>query len=698
MYVMPNFPKCLHDKSLFTRSFPKPWILKRVRQNLLGFCKTFEKLLFQHFTSEFEIQIRGGKITPEGDRVLDQLSQHFEGLQFAKNVHEIVGKARKYAAPHSRVYELLCILEDEMLSSFPKIVKRIQNNAFKAHRLKDNQLCKKKCALKSLMHNFTNKPIGKDLSELLACGLKNVPLLKNSSVELQLELEAEAKLVCRNIFFETYGQYPRISPNQSFSKAVLEIMSQCSSNSEIVSCLVKFRDQFLENIPFFLRMLPKQGIQVKKIVNLIPSGCIISPSDKNLGISILPPEWFAKEYETQVMKGGHESIDMTESECLSMLQRKIRNFKSECSDAQLKILNRFLPRKSIENPRIGVLKLIPKVHKLVDPITVDSWMTLKSRPIRGAEKDPIKDPSKALYGLLQKMLNGFKANFPSLNNDQIEHFPVLKGCDDFLNRLGLLNLKTENFLKTIFLTSDFSDAYTETDIESLNNSISDIGKRIGYSEEHQDLMKKLVDLVFSNCYFYTPHGLHRQTKGMPMGDVSSRDALDLELVHSEFDIIRKVYKSTLNVHLYCRLVDDISVLMQGPFTDVRALLGIMASGYPSHMPLNCQLSFGYMRFLDLHVRNNFDNENHLYKLSHTLAYKEHSNFSFTPSSSNIHQRYKHAIVPIGLHRIHTRCSLPDDVNHHLRFFSLFNFAMSNAGSSYCSIESQAVFHQKTWFC
>ena len=76
-----------------------------------------------------------------------------------------------------------------------------------------------------------------------------------------------------------------------------------------------------------------------------------------------------------------------------------------------------------------------------------------------------------------------------------------------------------------------------------------------------------------------------------------------------------------------------------------------------------------MRFLDLYVFNLHDprSSSKTYKLTHRLAYKDHSSFSYTSSSSNIHSRYKHAIVPIGLHRIHTRCSLSADKNHHMKF-------------------------------
>ena len=266
------------------------------------------------------------------------------------------------------------------------------------------------------------------------------------------------------------------------------------------------------------------------------------------------------------------------------------------------------------------------------------------------------------------MLSKFKMKFPALDNDQKENFTVLKGCDDYLGRVSLIQLDSKLFLQTCLISSDFSDACTETGVERLKSSVRSVGDLIGYEHDHVDLIEKLIDLVFLNCYFYTPYGLYRQTKGMPMGDYSSRDALDLDLTRSEFEIMNCFHTLSLKIHLFCRLVDDVSLVTQGPFSEVQKLLKLLSSKYPPQMPLNCQISFGYSRFLDLHIHNMYNSNNDAYyKLLHNLAYKENSSFSYVPANSNIHPRYKHAVVPVYLHRIKTRCSLPEDANHHLNF-------------------------------
>ena len=162
------------------------------------------------------------------------------------------------------------------------------------------------------------------------------------------------------------------------------------------------------------------------------------------------------------------------------------------------------------------------MHKLQSSITSESWKTLSSRPIRGAESDPMKEPSRVLYKLLKIMLDQFRGKFSSLGFDKSLEFPVLRGCDDYLDRLHDVKLVSSRMMETVMLTADFSDAFTETGIDRLQDSICVVGKIIDLDNSTTDLMKKLVILVFSNCYFYTPNGLYRQTRGMPMGDYSSR--------------------------------------------------------------------------------------------------------------------------------------------------------------------------------
>ena len=146
--------------------------------------------------------------------------------------------------------------------------------------------------------------------------------------------------------------------------------------------------------------------------------------------------------------------------------------------------------------------------------------------------------------------------------------------------------------------------------------------------------------------------------------------MDVDLSRSEYDILLELTDISSSLHLYSRLVDDISVIMQGEFSDVRKVLETMATYYPK-MPLNIQIRYGYSRFLDLHLYNKdaLKTREREYTICRVLAYKEMTSFSYIPKCSNIHERYKHAVVTVSLYRIHTRNTLQADIDSHLSFLS-----------------------------
>ena len=617
-----SIPLCLQKKGMFYKSFPRTQILNKLRIMINNFSVRFFEALKNQLETELEVQVRNGILTSDAEENLDYLQTQFKILQYEEQVKSIfINCCSKF--PHfvkkPLVFDLLCVAEDEVLGWFLLRIKTIYEKTLIARRRKNNIMCSQKCSVGPQVFNFTDTPISEELCSLFEKGLNNVPLLGTSAENLLKEFENEVLEACKNLFYSFNGYYPCQSSSVTLNHSILTIISQSGTNNELVNKLVSLRENFVNNVEMFLSRVRSNDPDY--FLNLVPSNVIISPSDKQVGISILPFEWYQKEYRNQVIKGGYELVEMSEAECLAVLTKKIASFREKCSENQLRILSNYWPKFKCSVHRIGVLKLVPKVHKLTGYITSETWKILSSRPIRGAETCPMKTPSTALYRMLVETLTEFKSKFTSGND-----FPVLKGCDDYINRLSKLKLDPVKSFKTTLLTADFGDAYTETSILHLQDSVSKIGQIIGFCTEKIELMKTLIDLVFSNSYFFTPFGLYRQTLGMPMGDVSSRDSLDLDLVNSEFQILSCISTISLDVHLYCRLVDDISVVSQGDFEGVRELIKLMASNYPK-MPLNFQLSFGYSRFLDLHIYNICSTDSDSYQLVHSLAYKEHSTFS-----------------------------------------------------------------------
>ena len=106
-----------------------------------------------------------------------------------------------------------------------------------------------------------------------------------------------------------------------------------------------------------------------------------------------------------------------------------------------------------------------------------------------------------------------------------------------------------------------------------------------------------------------------------MGGHASRDALDLDLVRSEFEILQSRLSFIGDIKEYGRMVDNINTVIQGDFGTTVKLILLMSKTYPT-MPLNIQLSFCYSRFLDVHIYNVFTPKNPKYSLYTTLAWKE----------------------------------------------------------------------------
>ena len=80
--------------------------------------------------------------------------------------------------------------------------------------------------------------------------------------------------------------------------------------------------------------------------------------------------------------------------------------------------------------------------------------------------------------------------------------------------------------------------------------------------------------------------------------------------------------------------------------------------YPSSMPLNIQISFGYSRFLDLCIIQLFQ-DNSKSPVFHTfLCFKDLTQFDYVPFTSNVAPLYKGCIVPSFVHRASILCSLP----------------------------------------
>ena len=232
-------------------------------------------------------------------------------------------------------------------------------------------------------------------------------------------------------------------------------------------------------------------------------------------------EWYKMQYQVQHEKGGHLDTNLSEDECLRVLFLAIQEFRGKLNFIQRETLKKyFIKSKPIY--KVGCLKLVPKIHKEAGAFDEYSWKTLPARTIRGRENCPINGYSKSLCSLLQELHLEIKQMYIMGKLGQNTEFPIIYGCDEFSDKINKISVNKENWNHLTLISGDFSDAYTESRLIDLEGSILYLATFVGWTSDKIKLAQTLAKLVFENCYFLTPCGILKQTKGFPMGGHSSR--------------------------------------------------------------------------------------------------------------------------------------------------------------------------------
>ena len=264
---------------------------------------------------------------------------------------------------------------------------------------------------------------------------------------------------------------------------------------------------------------------------MAPNSTILTSSDKGLGPCLLPVEWFVQQYKVQAEKGKHATTGLSPDQCINLLKLTIQSFRSTLSQAERELLKQYFACGN-PNYRVGIMKIIPKIHKLTE-FGNQAWTKLPSRPIRGAENCPVNPYSRALCKLLQEMHISVRNELSETGNK----FPLIYGCDEYSENIQKIKFSRSSWSEKTLISGDFSDAYTKSSLADLQESIKKLGIIARWAEHKISLATKLARLVFENCYFETPSGILRQTQGFPMGGHCSREGLDNILLSREIDIL-----------------------------------------------------------------------------------------------------------------------------------------------------------------
>ena len=479
-------------------------------RELNEYLKKFIDTTRCHFKTEVEIQLKTQQVTEQSKETLDILEDDYKLMQYETMIAKILGPW------------VMQICGQPLYKNVLFYVQEIQNDVFKDRRNDDNKLCTEKSEAGPTIHNFTNYTIPDDIKKILSSWLSIVPHLRPDPEETKKRIEHDLKKSAINYFRSTMKYYPcGASLTMKFDELMLLLSSRVPCGSPLAEYFYQLRDLYTESIGTFITKIKNiscnDEMLDRRILRQIPEDVIVSISDKNLGVCLLPLSWYVKQYSVQCVKGAFQKIEMSEEMCIAYMINEINIFRNVMTSEQQKIVKTVWPKFPPPTPRVGVLKLVPKVHKL-KIIAPEYWVDLSSRPIRGGEQCPMNHPSLALCSLLQQMIKDVRAVFNEfiIENSYLS-FPVLSGCDLFSKLLQGVELEESQFSTIMLVSADFSDAYTAAKKSRLMESIKVLGQILKYSEELIRLMIMLVDLVFSNIYFHTPFGLYLQTQGYPMG-------------------------------------------------------------------------------------------------------------------------------------------------------------------------------------
>ena len=210
---------------------------------------------------------------------------------------------------------------------------------------------------------------------------------------------------------------------------------------------------------------------------------------------LLPIDWYKHQYQVQKEKGGHIDTGLAEDECLQIIFKAIFDFRNELNGNQKELFKKYF-KKCKPNYRVGVMKLVPKIHKIAAPFNSEAWKKLPSRPIRGAENCPINGYSIALCKMLQEMHLQIKVIFETITLGQWSRTPIIYGCDEYSKLANTIEYSSDSWDQITIISGDFSDAYTASSLLDLQNSIFKLGNCVNWPTEKNRISSETSSTSF----------------------------------------------------------------------------------------------------------------------------------------------------------------------------------------------------------
>ena len=144
--------------------------------------------------------------------------------------------------------------------------------------------------------NLTNKDIPKELEQFLQFGANYAPHVPLSSMEVEELFGNELLAATRNMFIDTYKQFPFQNKKGDVTGNLKLLLSQVPSNSKEAEFINSIQDMYYD----WCNTYNSQGSgshYLNHLKMLIPRGTALTVSGKGLGICLIPLEWYVQQYE-----------------------------------------------------------------------------------------------------------------------------------------------------------------------------------------------------------------------------------------------------------------------------------------------------------------------------------------------------------------------------------------------------------------
>lgn len=502
---------------------------------------------------------------------------------------------------------------------------------------------------KPIIHNLSNLTIPKEINSLLNFGGKFIPTNKSKinlhelfqcSHELQRDIKIKHHFLLHqslqkekqfNPKFHLKSDWtpPHIHPQiEPLLQTIDKIITKRAVNNK------KLTNNYHQNI--------NKNIIFKSKQFLSNNSLLIKASDKNMGLTIIPINWYNEQItnhlqdeQTYNILGTTDFYNLSIKESMSlkfdsMINSLYDNYPNSFTNQEKTFLTNESASKLNNIPQFH---LLPKLHKT----------PIKTRPIVPNINTICTNLSIYVSDKLQTLNKYFKW--------------VLKDTNILIDHLNKMHLTQPYSIITADVTALYTNIPIETGINNLRQLINKYKSHIPNLQfiGSDTIVCTLTKFIMENNIFKYNEYIVQQIKGVAMGTNMAPEFASLFLVYYEINIIKLLKDKDI---YYYRYIDDIIIFHP---TNINPL-DLIRKEFNPPVEIIWENTSTDVNFLDLHIEIKND------KAQYELYVKPQNAFQYVPFKSAHPFGVKKGIIYGNTKRIITHCSTKELRLKHIKKF------------------------------